>query len=267
MSEETIISKWATMKRKRQPPPPPKHVVDYICDLVPEYDQEYVNEILQEDWYHCIDITDDYFTVGVYRVEESAEQYPLIGIDCPDLSGKTAIELGCAEGFFSFALEEKGAKVTALDFSEQKINHANFIKAIKGSDVDIRLLNMFSKDVDDLGKFNIVWATDVIQHVSENENGQIENSEVRFLQRIYDLCDWENDGTVVIAAGFGDSGAWNGVSPEQANRAIGNRLRGVCDFFVNKNSSFEFRSYIADLGGTEIRTCGVAVGILEIKIG
>ena len=45
------------------------------------------------------------------------------------------------------------------------------------------------------------------------------------------------------------------------------RLRDVCDFFVNKNSSFEFRSYIADLGGTEIRTCGVAVGILEIKIG
>ena len=85
--------------------------------------------------------------------------------------------------------------------------------------------------------------------------------------QFHDLCDWENDGTVVIAAGFGDSGAWNGVSPEQANRAIGNRLRDVCDFFVNKNSSFEFRSYIADLGGTEIRTCGVAVGILEIKIG
>lgn len=245
--EETLLAKNFGMDRLFKPPSPSDQVIDYICESLGTSDSGYVRRILQEDWYHCINITDDYYTMGVCKVEKAREGYPLIGKDKPDLTGKTAIDLGSSECFFSFALEEKGAKVTALEFTKLCVDHANFIKRIKNSEVDIKHMNVFSKELKKFGKFNIVWATSILQHLTESENTEVDDGINKFIQTLYDLCDWENDGTLVISYQDGKT--------DQA----------VNEFFSSRSGSFYKRSYNINLDGTHIRPSGTSVRLFEIK--
>ena len=62
-------------------------------------------------WYHTLDLGHGIVTPGVYDHRPYLYYYGLP----EDLTGKTALDVGAASGFFSFEMERRGARVTAVD--------------------------------------------------------------------------------------------------------------------------------------------------------
>ncbi len=63
------------------------------------------------EWYHTLDLGNGLLTPGIYDHRPYLRYYGLP----EDLTGKTALDVGAASGFFSFELERRGARVTAVD--------------------------------------------------------------------------------------------------------------------------------------------------------
>jgi 2-polyprenyl-3-methyl-5-hydroxy-6-metoxy-1,4-benzoquinol methylase len=62
-------------------------------------------------WYHTIKISPGIKTRGIYNHEKYLSMYGF-----PDLKGKTVLDVGCADGYFAFEFEKRGAKrVVAVD--------------------------------------------------------------------------------------------------------------------------------------------------------
>ena len=62
-------------------------------------------------WFHQIRLKNDFVTAGLDRSEEKCAN-----LFIPDnLRGKSVIDLGCWDGFFSFECEKRGANVTSVD--------------------------------------------------------------------------------------------------------------------------------------------------------
>ena len=78
--------------------------------LLPE-PQELQQQVEMLEWYHTIDLGNGILTPGIYNHRPYLHYY---GIP-EDLTGKTALDVGAASGFFAFEMERRGAKVTAID--------------------------------------------------------------------------------------------------------------------------------------------------------
>jgi tRNA (mo5U34)-methyltransferase len=64
------------------------------------------------DWFHRIDLGDGIVTP---RVDDSPNKLSALGMPV-DLSGKTVLDIGAWDGFFSFEAERRGAIVMASDY-------------------------------------------------------------------------------------------------------------------------------------------------------
>jgi tRNA (mo5U34)-methyltransferase len=74
--------------------------------------REMVNRV--EFWYHSIELGDGVVTPG--QIPLSALNAEFSSMHVPDLAGKTVLDIGAWDGFYSFAAEKKGARrVLALD--------------------------------------------------------------------------------------------------------------------------------------------------------
>lgn len=68
-----------------------------------------------ERWYHCIELAPGVVTPGAFDMRPHVEQYAIP----QDLSGRSFLDVGAANGFFSFLAESRGARVVAVDLSTQ----------------------------------------------------------------------------------------------------------------------------------------------------
>ena len=65
-------------------------------------------------WWHSIELGDGVVTHGQCSAEELDQEWAALGL--PDLRGKTVLDVGAWDGYFSFRAEEQGAaRVVALD--------------------------------------------------------------------------------------------------------------------------------------------------------
>tara|TARA_Y100001935_G_scaffold11390_1_gene8894 strand:- start:8630 stop:9454 length:825 start_codon:yes stop_codon:yes gene_type:complete len=69
------------------------------------------------------------------------------------LKGKTALDLGCNEGFFSIKLAEKGAKVLGADIDHLRIKKAKWIQSIlKFENPTFKVIDIYSKEFESIDK-------------------------------------------------------------------------------------------------------------------
>jgi tRNA (mo5U34)-methyltransferase len=126
-------------------------------------DAELRETIRKHDWYHSIELRQGIVTPG-----RAAERnvLPFLGIP-EDLSGKTVLDIGCWDGFFSFECERRGAKrVVATDIWETLGRDAfDFARAELGSAVEPLECSVY--DLPDLldERFDLVLFLGVLYHL------------------------------------------------------------------------------------------------------
>lgn len=111
-------------------------------------------------WYHTFEING----VSSENIRTSLEYQMWAAQGIPqDLSGKTVLDIGTADGFYSFLAESRGAKrVVAVDF--MKWDGFDVIKKILDSKVEHKILRVENLDQLD-EKFDIIFFFGVYYHL------------------------------------------------------------------------------------------------------
>jgi tRNA (mo5U34)-methyltransferase len=111
-------------------------------------------------WHHDMEVIPGVRTHGKYDPSSMLEMLLL-----PErLDGARVLDIGCSDGFFSFALEDRGADVTAVEAGPQtagfKLTHR-----LRGSSVKMIESSVYELSPDDLGTFDIILFLGVIYHL------------------------------------------------------------------------------------------------------
>src|SRR5580658_7756765 len=105
-------------------------------------------------WFQKIEIMPGLKTPG--WSDPLTEKLPFYGLP-EDLTGKRVLDIGCAEGFFSFEAESRGAReVVAIDSFPDSIRRFNIVRDARQSNATAFLMNVYDLDPDRLGTFDLV---------------------------------------------------------------------------------------------------------------
>lgn len=125
-------------------------------------------EVLKIKWFHRIDLGNGIITPGV---DESPAKLKKLGLP-EDLHGKTVLDIGAWDGFFSFETERRGAKrVLATDYfcwgGEGCGTKAGFELARKAlnSNVEDMEIDVLELSPEKVGQFDLVLCLGVLYHM------------------------------------------------------------------------------------------------------
>ena len=150
-------------------------------------------------WWHSIDCGDGVVTSGVKTAKVLAQE--VANMQLPPLTGKTVLDIGAWDGFFSFLAEDLGAsKVMALDHVAWSLDVENLFKMgkegsavknplaapgiwkpealpgkrgfdivhkIRNSTVEQQVANIMTADLLSIGQFDVVFFLGVLYHLEE----------------------------------------------------------------------------------------------------
>ena len=114
-----------------------------------------------DHWWHRIDFGDGVVSDGPDPAEEKGKAWQL---DRELLEGKTVLDIGAWDGYFSFLAEQMGAKeVTALDIDEKK----GFLiaKELFNSKVNYVIRDVMEATPENTGTFDVVLYPGVLYHM------------------------------------------------------------------------------------------------------
>lgn len=132
----------------------------------PITDPEEIRRLIREHgrWFHSIELAPGIVTPG-----EDSNQLKLPILDelgLPrDCSGMRALDIGCADGYFSFELEKRGAQVLAIEFVPAEACGFAVARRILGSTVEFRMDNVYNLNPTSYGTFDIVLFLGVLYHL------------------------------------------------------------------------------------------------------
>jgi tRNA (mo5U34)-methyltransferase len=127
-------------------------------------DQSVRDAVAKHHWYQSIPLGDGLITPGETG---DATQRKLAMMNLPEnLTGKSVLDIGCNEGFFSFEAERRGAsRVLAVDKGKDARAKFALVKKILGSGVEFTDENLFDIQPSKLGRFDIVFFLAVLHHL------------------------------------------------------------------------------------------------------
>jgi tRNA (mo5U34)-methyltransferase len=123
---------------------------------------ENTEELAKTGWWHSIDLGGGRITPGARKLDELQSHYDNFRLP-DDLTGKRVLDIGCWDGFYSFAAERHGAEVVAVDC----VRPAKFFEAHSAlkSRVEFRELSVYEISRESLGVFDIVIFLGVLYHL------------------------------------------------------------------------------------------------------
>jgi len=122
-------------------------------------------EVASHLWFHSIDLGQGVVTPG--RVDPQRQTLPRLGLPA-DLAGKTVLDIGAWDGFFSFEAERRGAKrVLATDSHAWWSRKPAFELARRalGSKVEDFDIDVMDLAPDRIGTFDLVLFLGVLYHL------------------------------------------------------------------------------------------------------
>lgn len=127
-----------------------------------------LREVESIRWYHRIDLGDGIVTPGTDNTPKKLRRIHLPA----DLSGKTVLDIGAWDGFFSFEAERRGAaRVLATDSfvwtGQTWADKRGFDLAKRhlGSRVEERVIDILELRPEDAGTFDVVFFLGVLYHM------------------------------------------------------------------------------------------------------
>lgn len=113
-------------------------------------------------WWHRIEIAPGLVTPGLK--DTPTELRERIGLP-KRLDGKTVLDIGAAEGFYSFECEKRGALVTAVDVLPADYSGFGLVRALLGSPARHVHGSIYNLDPARIGTFDLVLCLGVIYHL------------------------------------------------------------------------------------------------------
>jgi len=142
-------------------------------------------------WWHCIDLKNGIITPGHCH---SQDQLQYLKIP-ENLQGKTVLDIGAWDGYFSFLAEERGAFVTATDDAEHSWGKwgtgkqgFDLAREIRQSKIQDYISPVDKLSSTEIGKFDIVFFFGVFYHLKNFYDA---------LERVFDLT---NDMAIIETA-------------------------------------------------------------------
>ncbi len=131
------------------------------CDMNPT---ELEEAIKKYDWYQRIPLGCGLFTPGT---TESDSERKLQFMQLPEnLAGKSVLDVGCNEGFFTFEAERRGAvRALAIDQREKHREKFELVRRILGLTAEFRTMSLYDLDPAVIGQFDIVFFLAVFHHL------------------------------------------------------------------------------------------------------
>lgn len=127
--------------------------------------KEWFRERIQAEgyWFHRIELAPDLVTPG--WSDPRSEKLPYFGLPA-DMSGMRVLDVGCADGFFSFEAERRGAReVVAIDSFPDSIRRTTLCRDALGSRVAPYLCNVYDLQAKTFGTFDLVMFFGVLYHL------------------------------------------------------------------------------------------------------
>ncbi len=121
-------------------------------------------QVAKEDyWFHQIELPHNLTTPGWSKPR--TEKLPYYGLP-DDMHGMRVLDIGCAEGFFSFEAERRGAsEVIAVDSFPDSIRRFNICRTALESKAVAFLTNVYDLSPRTFGTFDLVMFFGVLYHL------------------------------------------------------------------------------------------------------
>lgn len=128
-------------------------------------------------WFQRIELFPGYVSPGWQ--DPATAKLPYFGL--PErLDGMRVLDIGCAEGFFSFEAERRGAReVIGIDSFPDSVRRFNLVKAARHSNANAVLMNVYDLEPKRLGTFDLVLFYGVLYHLKHPQLA---------LERIRSIC-------------------------------------------------------------------------------
>jgi len=128
-------------------------------------------------WFQKVEVFPGYFSPG--WSDPKIEKLPYFGLP-KDLTGMRVLDIGCAEGFFSFEAEKRGAReVIGIDSFPDSVRRFNIVKSARQSNATAYLMNVYDLEPKRLGTFDLVLFYGVFYHLKHPQLA---------LERIRTIC-------------------------------------------------------------------------------
>lgn len=139
-------------------------------------------------WFHRIELTPDLVTPG--WSDPKVDKLPHYGLP-QDMTGMRVLDIGCAEGFFSFEAERRGAReVVAIDSFPDSIRRFNICRSAFDSKATGFLCSVYDLNERAFGTFDMVFFYGVLYHL---------RNPILALEKILSVCT----GTMLLqTAGY-----------------------------------------------------------------
>ncbi|MCU1335610.1 MAG: Methyltransferase type 12 [Bryobacterales bacterium] len=118
------------------------------------------------DWFHNIDLDGVQTAPNHFLGDYPSCKWRMFESSIPaDLTGKTALDIGCNAGFYSIQLKRRGAaRVVGIDSDPDYLNQARFAAQVSRKEIDFRLMDIYR--VSELEeRFDIVLFMGVLYHL------------------------------------------------------------------------------------------------------
>lgn len=155
-----------------------RRVAEELGRLNPSFHEWLSAQIADEGyWFHRIEIAPGLITPG--WDDPAAGKLAHFGL--PErMDGLRVLDIGCAEGFFSFEAERRGAEeIVAIDSWPGSIRRFNICRAALNSRATAFLTNVYDLDPKRFGTFDLVMCFGVLYHVRHP---------LLALERIFSVC-------------------------------------------------------------------------------
>jgi tRNA (mo5U34)-methyltransferase len=128
-------------------------------------------------WFQQVELFPGYSSPGWDDPVEN--KLPYYGLP-EDLTGMRVLDIGCAEGFFSFEAERRGAReVIGIDSFSDSVRRFNIVKEARQSNATAFLMNVYDLEPKRLGTFDLVLFYGVFYHLKHPQYA---------LERIRSIC-------------------------------------------------------------------------------
>ncbi len=123
---------------------------------------ELVEDLAERGWYHSIELPDGRTIAGLHAAAHLQARLDRFGLP-EDLRGKRVLDIGAWDGWFSFAMERRGAAVVAVDVVERDTFRR--ARELLDSKVEFVVSDVVQLSPERLGHFDIVLFLGVLYHL------------------------------------------------------------------------------------------------------